>query len=132
SACSIYAALQFVEAGISWLWLRERPTLATMLASALAMAGIIVMLGPSADGPRLGDGLAMLATSATALMTVAIRRSRHVEMVPVAGLSTALSALVASPLAEHLFDLTARDFLVAAGFGVCAVDFGVIIFFIWS
>jgi hypothetical protein len=60
----------------------------------------------------------MLATAATALMTVAIRRSRDVEMLPVAGLTTALSALVASPQAEHLFDLTAVDFLVAAGFGL--------------
>jgi hypothetical protein len=35
--------------------------------------------------------LAILATAVTALMTVAIRRSRDVEMLPVAGLSTILS-----------------------------------------
>ena len=132
NAFTIYAALPFVAAGISWLWLRERPTLATMLASAVAMAGIIVMLGPSADGPRLGDGLAMLATSATALMTVAIRRSRHVEMVPVAALSNILSVLVAAPLAAHLFDLTTRDVLVAAGFGLFPMTLGLMLYVIGS
>src|SRR5215468_2064494 len=84
NAFTIYAALPFVAAGISWLWLRERPTAGTMLASAIALIGIVVMLGPSAEGPRLGDLLAMLATTATALLTVAVRKSRHIEMVPVA------------------------------------------------
>src|SRR5690348_17058406 len=38
NAFTIYAALPFVTAGISWLWLRERPTAGTMVASAIAMA----------------------------------------------------------------------------------------------
>ena len=43
----------------------------------------------------LGDfaGFAALATMSMALMTVAIRKSRDVEMLPVACLSTAVSAL---------------------------------------
>jgi drug/metabolite transporter (DMT)-like permease len=64
-----------------------------MVASGVAMAGIAAMLGPAPGGPRLGDLLAVLATAVTALMTVAICRSREVEMLPVAGLSTILSAL---------------------------------------
>jgi len=129
---TIYAALPFFTAAIAWLWLREHPSMLTLTASAVAMAGIAIMLGPTSGGPRLGDLLAMLATAATALMTVAIRRSRHVEMLPVAGLSTALSALVASPLAEHLFDLTACDFLVAAGFGLMTSALGLTLYVIAS
>ena len=129
---TIYAALPFFTAAIAWLWLREHPSMLTLTASAVAMAGIAVMLGPTSGGPRLGDLLAMVATAATALMTVAIRRSRQVEMLPVAGLSTALSALVASPLAEHLFDLTARDFLVAAGFGLMTSALGLTLYVIAS
>jgi drug/metabolite transporter (DMT)-like permease len=132
NAFTIYAALPFIAAGISWLWLRERPSAGTMAASAVAMAGIIVMLGPSADGPRLGDGLAILATTATALMTVAIRRSRHVEMVPVAALSNILSVLVAAPLAGHLFDLSTRDVVVAAGFGLFPMTLGLMLYVIGS
>ena len=132
NAFTIYAALPFVAAGISWVWLRERPTVGTMVAAAIAMAGIVVMLGPSAEGPRLGDALAMLATSATALLTVAIRRSRHVEMVPVACLANILSVLISVPFAAHLFDLTPRDYLVAAGFGLVPMTMGLMLYVIGS
>ena len=132
NAFTIYAALPFVAAGISWIWLRERPTVGTLVAAAIAMAGIVVMLGPSAEGPRLGDALAMLATSATALLTVAIRRSRHVEMVPVACLANILSVLISVPFAAHLFDLTPRDYLVAAGFGLVPMTMGLMLYVIGS
>jgi drug/metabolite transporter (DMT)-like permease len=132
NAFTIYAALPFIAAGISWFWLRERPTARTLLASAVAMAGIAVMLGPSAEGPRLGDLLAILATTATALLTVSIRKSRHIEMVPVACLANILSVLVAAPLAAHLFDLTPRDYLVAAGFGLVPMTMGLMLYVIGS
>jgi drug/metabolite transporter (DMT)-like permease len=132
NAFTIYAALPFAAAGISWLWLRERPTAGTLVASAIALAGIVVMLGPSADGPRLGDGLAMLATITTALLTVAIRKSRNVDMVPVALLANVLSVLVAAPLAAHLFDLTPRDYLVAAGSGLIPMTLGLMLYVIGS
>jgi len=132
NAFTIYAALPFVAAGISWLWLRERPTAGTLVASAVALAGIVVMVGPSAEGPRLGDGLAMLATTATALLTVAIRKSRHIEMVPVACLANIVSVLVAAPFAAHLLDLTPRDYLVAAGFGLIPMTMGLMLYVIGS
>jgi drug/metabolite transporter (DMT)-like permease len=132
NAFTIYAALPFVAAGISWLWLRERPTAGTLVASAIAFIGIVVMLGPSAEGPRLGDGLAMLATTATALLTVAIRKSRHIEMVPVACLANIVSVLVAAPFAAHLLDLTPRDYLVAAGFGLIPMTMGLMLYVIGS
>lgn len=132
NAFTIYAALPFVAAGISWLWLRERPTVGTLVASAIALAGIVVMLGPSTDGLRMGDGLAMLATTTTALLTVAIRRSRHVDMVPVALLANIASALLAAPLSAHLFDLTGRDYLVAAGSGLIPMTLGLMLYVIGS
>jgi drug/metabolite transporter (DMT)-like permease len=121
-----------VTAAIAWLWLRERPSPLTMAASVLALLGIVVILGPASDGPRLGDLLAMLATAATALMTVAIRRSSYVEMLPVAGLATALSVLIAWPLADGLMALSGRDFLVAAGFGLGPMTLGMMLYVIGS
>jgi drug/metabolite transporter (DMT)-like permease len=132
NAFTIYAALPFVAAGISWAWLGERPTVDTLVASAIALAGIVVMLGPSAEGPRLGDGLAMLATTTTALLTVAIRKSRQIDMVPVACLANILSVLVAAPLAAHLLDLTPRDYLVAAGSGLIPMTMGLMLYVIGS
>jgi drug/metabolite transporter (DMT)-like permease len=132
NAMTIYAALPFLTAAIAWLWQGERPALVTMLASAVALAGIIVMLGPTAGGPRLGDGLALVATTCAALMTVAIRRSRAVEMLPVAGLSTALSVLIAWPLAAHIGDLSRAELGVAAGFGLGPMTLGLMLYIIGS
>jgi drug/metabolite transporter (DMT)-like permease len=132
NAFTIYAALPFLAAGIAWLWLGERPTAGTMTASVIAMAGIAVMLGPSTEGPRLGDALAICATTATALMTVAIRKSRQVAMVPVACLANILSVLIAAPLAADLFDLGPRDYLVAAGFGLFPMTMGLMLYVIGS
>jgi drug/metabolite transporter (DMT)-like permease len=132
NAMAIYAALPFFTAAVAWIWLRERPSVLTMAASAVALSGIAIMLGPTTAGPRLGDGFAILATAATALMTVAIRRRRDVKMLPVAGLSTLLSALIALPLAEQLLDLTARDYFVAAGFGLGPMTLGLMLYVIGS
>jgi len=132
NAMTIYAALPFFTAAVAWLWLGERPSSRTMAASAVAMVGIAVMLGPTAGGPRLGDLLAAIATAAMALMTVAIRRSRAVEMLPVACLSTLLSIVIALPLAQHLTDLAPRDYLAAAGFGMGPMTLGLMLYVIGS
>jgi drug/metabolite transporter (DMT)-like permease len=132
NAMTIYAALPFLTAAIAWLWQGERPALVTMLASTVALAGIIVMLGPTAGGPRLGDGLALVATTCAALMTVAIRRSRAIEMLPVAGLSTALSVLIAWPLAAHIGDLSRAELGIAAGFGLGPMTLGLMLYIIGS
>jgi drug/metabolite transporter (DMT)-like permease len=129
---TIYAALPFFTAAVAWLWLRERPSARTMTASAVAMTGIAVMLGPHTGGPRLGDLLAAGATLSMAVMTVAIRRSRDVEMLPVACLSTLLSVAIALPLARHIGDLSARDFVVAAGFGMGPMTLGLMLYVIGS
>jgi drug/metabolite transporter (DMT)-like permease len=132
NAMTIYAAMPFLTAAIAWLWLREQPSQRTMVASGLALMGILVMLGPAAGGPRSGDLLAMGATTAMALMTVVIRRSRDVEMLPVAALSIAASVVIAFPLAEQLRDLTAGDYLVAAGFGLGPMTLGMMLYVIGS
>ncbi len=106
NAFTIYASVPFMTAGVAWLWLRERPSGRTMIASAVALAGIVVMLGPGAGGPHLGDLFAGVVTLSMAVMTVAIRRSRHIEMLPVAWIAVMLSVLIALPLARHLGDLS--------------------------
>lgn len=132
NAMTIYAALPFFTAAIAWVWLRERPSVATIVASCIVMLGVFIMLGPSTGGPRSGDLLAAGATFTTGVMAVAIRRAQGVEMLPVAGLATILSALIALPLAEHIGDFTPRDYLVAAGFGLGPMTLGMMLFIIGS
>ena len=132
NAFTIVTALPFVTAAIAWVWLHERPPFATMLASAIAMIGIVVMLGPTTVGPRLGDLLALLGVMCQALMTVIIRRNPAVRMLPMAWVAVVLSVLVSLPLAQHLWDLRAQDYLVAAGFGLGPMTLGMMLYVIGS
>ena len=132
NAMTIYAAMPFLTAAIAWLWLREVPSRTTLLAALAALAGVAVMLGPAAGGPRSGDLLAMAGTTCAALLTVVIRRNRGVEMLPVAGLATALSIPIALPFAAQLGELGARDYLVAAGFGLGPMTLGMMLYVMGS
>jgi drug/metabolite transporter (DMT)-like permease len=116
-AMTIYAALPFVVAGIARTWLGERPAARMLVASLVAMLGLVVMLGgPHSQGLRSGDLLAVDATLVSALMTVEARHSRDVEMLPVANL---LAVLFALPFVSPVTVLSAHDLAVVAAFGLC-------------
>ncbi len=132
NAFTIVTALPFVTAAIAWLWMRERPSMATMVASGFALLGIVIMVGPTAGGPRLGDLLALLGVISQGLMTVIIRRNPNVRMLPMAWVAVVLSVVVSYPLAEQLWDLTARDYAVAAGFGLGPMTLGMMLYVIGS
>ena len=132
NAFTILAALPFVTAAIAWAWLGERPSGLTMIASAVAMLGIVIMLGPSAGGPRLGDVFAIVGTLTQALMIVTIRRNPQIVMLPMAWAAIILSVLVAYPLALQLWELGPRDYLVAAGFGLGPMTLGMMLYVIGS
>jgi drug/metabolite transporter (DMT)-like permease len=132
NAFMILAALPFITVAIAWVWLRERLSTATLIASAVALSGVFVMVGPSAGGPRLGDGLAAAGTVAQAVATVAIRRNPNVAMLPMAWTAIVLSVVVALPLAEHIWDLTLRDYLVAVGFALGPMTLGMMLYVIGS
>jgi drug/metabolite transporter (DMT)-like permease len=127
-AFMILSALPFVTAAVAWVWLREVPSLLTVLASCVAALGIFIMVGPSTGGPNLGDALAAAGTITQALATVAIRRNPTVTMLPMVWLAQILSVVVALPLAQHLGDLSLRDYLVAAGFGLGPMTLGIALY----
>jgi drug/metabolite transporter (DMT)-like permease len=132
NAFTILAALPFIAAAIAWLWMGERPSGLTMAASAIALVGILIMFRPIAGGPRLGDLLAILGTVAQAQMTVAIRRSPDIKILPIAWLSVFLSVIFAIPLADNIWALTPYDYAVTAGFGLIAVALGQMLYMIGS
>jgi drug/metabolite transporter (DMT)-like permease len=133
NAMTIYAALPFVVAGIAWTWLGERPAARTLVASLVAMLGLMVMLdGPHSRGLRSGDLLAVGATLVSALMTVEARHSRDVKMLPVACLANLLAVLFALPFAAPVTVLSAHDLTVVAAFGLCAMALGLMLYLIGS
>lgn len=129
---TIYASLPFVTAALAWLWYRERPSKATLLAGSAALLGIVIMVGPSTAGPRLGDLLAFLSTVSMALLTLTIRRYSSIEMLPVAFLSIIASGLIAWPFAHQLSEFGTRDIIVAAGFALFPLTLGMMLYVIGS
>lgn len=127
-AFMILSALPFVTSAIAWAWLGEVPSLLTILASLLAMMGIFIMVGPSSSGANWGDALAAAGTLTQALATVAIRRNPNVTMLPMVWFAQILSVVIAIPLAQHLSDLSVRDYVVAAGFGLGPMTLGIALF----
>lgn len=98
----IYGIVPFVAAGMSWLVIRERPTGMAIVASAVALAGVAIMVGiGTREGSLFGDFLAFLMTIGMAVMMVISRRHREMPILAAACLSAILSALACWPLALH-------------------------------
>lgn len=96
----IYATVPFVTAALGWLWIGQRESWMTFLASAAALLGVIVMVGGAVtEGHLFGDVLAFGMTLCMAIMMVIIRKYRETPMLPAACLSAFLSSLVVWPLA---------------------------------
>jgi drug/metabolite transporter (DMT)-like permease len=89
-----------VAAGLGVVLLGERLTWRTACAMAVALGGVIVMVGAPGGGPILGDGLSLLTGVAFALVIVIARRYRGVSMVPAMALAQLLVVIVFAPFAQ--------------------------------
>jgi drug/metabolite transporter (DMT)-like permease len=114
----IQATLPFVVAGLAWLAMRERASRPTIVASALATIGVVVMLGgaPLAGNPW-GDALAFVTTVIYAGVLVLLRWYRDVPMTSAAFLAALLGAAVSLPFAAPTA-VSARDLFYLMVFGV--------------
>jgi drug/metabolite transporter (DMT)-like permease len=124
----IYATAPFIAALIGWIWTRERQSRATLAASGMAPAGVVVMFGNAAfsRGSALGDLLALAMTVLMALMMVVIRRNRQVSMLPAACLSAFACALIVLPLA-HPGDVTMQGLGLLGLFGTTQFGLGLLL-----
>ncbi len=128
----IYASLPFVAAVTAAIVLRERTTAGTLLASAVAFAGIvIVMAGGAGEGALSGDLVAVVMTLLMAVMIVISRRHRDIPMVPAGCLSAVIAAVIALPFA-HPLAVDERDLALLAVFGATNMGLGLILFTIGS
>lgn len=114
----IIATGPFVAAAMAWIWLRETVHLRTLLASLVALCGVVIIVGDiSASADILGIALACLMTFAIAAMTVVVRQHRNTPMVAAAALSNLLGSLVSVPFAHGIAGVTGTDLIVLALFG---------------
>jgi len=118
----------YVAGLLGWLILGERVAARTWLSMGVALAGAVIMVSDSyGRGAILGDLLAIVMAGTFAVATVLIRR-RHRDLgVPAAALATALTALVALPLADPLHTAP-RDLALLAFFGVGQFGAGFLLF----
>jgi drug/metabolite transporter (DMT)-like permease len=129
----IIAFQPFAAAGIAWVWLREAAQPRTMLASLVALAGIVVIVsGAAGAADYRGIGLACLMILSISVMTVVIRRHRDTSMVSAAAMSNFLGSLVSIPFAQGIGAVTPSDLGILAMFGLFQVGLGLTFFTIGS
>lgn len=118
-AMVIYATVPFVTAGVAFLTIGERPSRSTLIASGVALCGIIIMLwGSSGEGGTwFGKLLACITTISMASLTTLMRRHREVAMLPAMALSGYLCTLFCFVFADTL-QISGRDFMLCATFGI--------------
>ena len=118
----------YVAGLLAWLLLGERVAPRTWLAMGVALAGAVVMVSDSyGRGAIVGDLLAVVMAASFAVATVLVRRHPEIPMAPAAALATALTALVALPMAAPL-TTAPRDLLLLALFGVAQFGAGFLLF----
>ena len=123
----IYAAVPFVAATLAWVLMREAPTKGAVVASLIAFAGVVMMVGFGREGSLFGDLLAFGMTTALALMMVIARQSPGLPVMQAACLSALLSGMVCWPFGAPAA-VSASDFLLLALFGLVNSALGLVLF----
>jgi drug/metabolite transporter (DMT)-like permease len=114
----INATGPFVTAALAWLWLRERAHSRTLIACAVALIGVVTIVGGAKGGADLrGIALAGLMTVSIAAMTVIVRRHKETPMAAASALSSLLGSVVSIPFAQSITAVAPHDFVAFVGFG---------------
>ncbi len=124
----IYATVPFVAASIAFIWIGERSKSRVLLASAIALAGIVILAG-SATRPQdiAGNAVAFLMTVAFGVQLVMARRYPWLEMAVINAFAAGMCAIACWPLAASgspgLYNL-----IVLALFGVTTTALAYLLF----
>ena len=117
-AMVIYATVPFVTALLAWLLIGERTTRSTIIASLVALLGVLVMLsGANWDGAMIGRGLACFMALGMAGFSIIMRRHRELPMLPAMAASAWLAAFVSFWFAD-LATITPSQIALCAAFGI--------------
>jgi drug/metabolite transporter (DMT)-like permease len=95
----VLALAPVIAAVLARVTLGEPITRRTLLAMAVALAGVALMLGAPGEGSLAGDGLAFVAAFAFAVMIVITRWRHDVSMAPATCLSQAILVAAFLPFA---------------------------------
>jgi drug/metabolite transporter (DMT)-like permease len=123
----ILAVAPVLAALLARVTLGEPITRRTVLAMALALAGVTLMLGAPGEGSLAGDGLAFVTALSFAVMIVITRWRHDVSMAPATCLSQLILVAVFLPFAS-LGQIGADDvgWLAALGIGQIGLGFALL------
>ena len=110
----ILAVAPVLAALLARVTLGEPITRRTVVAMALALAGVTLMLGAPGEGSLAGDGLSFVAALAFALMIVITRWRHDVSMAPATCLSQAILVAAFLPFASP-GEISGDDVALAGG-----------------
>jgi drug/metabolite transporter (DMT)-like permease len=113
----ITATVPFIAALLGWLILAQRPSVSAIIASACALAGVIVMVQFANDGQIYGDILAMLMAIGMSFMILISRKNPDMPALPATCLASLISAIAALPFATFA-SVTANDFTILIAFAI--------------
>src|SRR5215204_3358904 len=119
----ILAVSPMLAALLARVTLGEPLTRRTVLAMALALAGVTVMLGAPGEGSLAGDGLSFLAALAFAVMVVITRWRHDVSMAPATCLSQVILVAVFLPFASP-GEIGGGDVFWLAALGIGQIGLG--------
>jgi drug/metabolite transporter (DMT)-like permease len=120
-----------VAAGLGFVLLGERPGRSALIASCVALGGVLLMIGSGEEGTLLGDVLAFAMTVMVALWTVLVRRYPDKPALSCTVVSCLMSAAVALPFASP-FAVSVHDLTVVLAFGVFAFSLGFLLLTVGS
>jgi drug/metabolite transporter (DMT)-like permease len=108
---------------IARVTLGEPITRRTVLAMALAIAGVAVMLGAPSEASLAGDGLSLLCALSFAVMIVITRWRHDISMAPATCLSQAIVVVVFLPFATPS-EIGGGDVFWLAALGIGQIGLG--------
>ena len=119
----ILAVAPVLAALLARVTLGEPITRRTVVAMALALAGVTLMLGAPGEGSLAGDGLSFVAALAFALMIVITRWRHDVSMAPATCLSQAILVAAFLPFASP-GEIGGDDVVWLAALGIGQIGLG--------
>ena len=124
----IYATVPFVAAGVAFVWIGERSKSRVLLASAIALAGIVIVAGSTTRLQDIaGDAIAFLMTLTFGVQLVMARRYPRLEMAVINAFAAALCAIGCWPVAAAgIPDL--YHLIILALFGITTTAFAYLLF----
>lgn len=130
SIAPVFAAL------MSWLWIGEKPTTVTWISMALALLGVLVMVGAGVElGRTAGNLYAVVSAVSFALMLVLARRSGKSDLLGgnFLGASLAMVAMggIALLVSEDGLRVSMRDLILMLCMGAFTIGLG-IAFVAWA